>query len=74
METFDGLYHFLFETFGGIAILLGAALLISILACAIMEKRAKKALKERQEALKDQREEDDDWDDDDDDDWDDDDE
>ncbi len=60
-------YHFLFETFQGIGVLLGAALIISIVACVIMERRAKKALDERHAALRAQRDEDDD-----DDDWDDD--
>jgi Na+-translocating ferredoxin:NAD+ oxidoreductase RnfD subunit len=50
-QTFFDIYHFVFETFEGVAILIGAAILVSIIACAIMERKAKKALKAKQAAL-----------------------
>ena len=68
LETLEKIYHFLFETFGGIVVLLVSAIIISIIACAIMEVKQRKALKARHEALARQAAEegDDDWDDDDD--------
>ncbi len=36
------LYHFLFETYAGIGILVGAGIVISIIACVIFEFRTKK--------------------------------
>lgn len=50
--TIDQIYHFLFETFEGIACLLGIAILISILICIICERRTKKILKAREDARK----------------------
>lgn len=50
-QTLTDIYRFLFETFEGIAILVGAAIVISIVACAIMERRYKKAMREKQAAL-----------------------
>ena len=50
-QTLTDIYHFLFETFAGIAILVGAAIVISIVACAIMEHKSRKALREKQAAL-----------------------
>ena len=46
----DEIYHFLFETFEGIACLLGIAILISIFACALWERKTKRILKAREEA------------------------
>ena len=67
LETLEKIYHFLFETFGGIVVLLVSAIIISIIACAIMEVKQRKALKARHEALARQAAEEgeDDWDDDD---------
>lgn len=39
------LYHFLFETMPGIGILVGAGLVISIIACVIMEFRTRRIYK-----------------------------
>ena len=50
-QTLTDIYHFLFETFAGIAILVGAAIVVSIVACAIMEHNSRKALREKQAAL-----------------------
>ena len=50
-QTLTDIYHFLFETFAGIAILVGAAIVVSIVACAIMEHKQRKALREKQAAL-----------------------
>ena len=50
-EAITNIYHFLFETFYGVTILVGAAIVISIIACAIMEHKSRKALREKQEAL-----------------------
>ncbi len=37
MMDFVELYHFLFETYAGIGILVGAGIIISIIACVIFE-------------------------------------
>ena len=37
-----GLYHFLFETYAGMGIMIGAGLVISLIACIIMERRTRK--------------------------------
>ncbi|MEG0071255.1 MAG: DUF6724 family protein [Raoultibacter sp.] len=42
---FNELYHFLFETFAGIGCLVGLGLVLSVIACAIMERRTRKAYK-----------------------------
>lgn len=39
---FQAIYHFLFETYGGIGILVGAGILISLIASVIMERRTRK--------------------------------
>lgn len=44
------LYHFLFETPMGIGCLIGAVLVISIIAAFIMEKRTKKRFKNREKS------------------------
>ena len=48
--NFDEIYHYLFETFNGVIILICASLVICIIACVIMEFRTKKFLKARKEA------------------------
>lgn len=52
----DEIYHFLFETFEGIACLLGIAILISIVACALWERKTKKILKAREDARREREE------------------
>lgn len=54
---FETVYHFLFETYGGIGVLVGAGLVISLIACVIMEKRTRKTYVDRGPATDD----DDDW-------------
>ena len=44
---FDELYHFLFQTFPGIGCLVGIGLVLSILACIIMERRTRKRFRDR---------------------------
>lgn len=44
---FQAIYHFLFETFAGIGILIGAGLVISIIACLIMEWKTRRTFKDR---------------------------
>lgn len=44
---FNAIYHFLFESFAGIGILVGAGLVISIIACLIMEWKTRRAFKDR---------------------------
>lgn len=39
---FAALYHFLFETFEGIGILVLAGVVISVIACAILERRTRR--------------------------------
>lgn len=41
----DQLYHFLFETYSGIAILFGVTIVICLIACVIMERRTRKIYK-----------------------------
>ena len=48
--NFDEIYHFMFETFEGVIILICSSLVICIIACIIMEFRTKKFLKARQDA------------------------
>ncbi len=43
--NFDEIYHFLFETVSGVAVLLCSSLVICIIACAIMEFRTNRILK-----------------------------
>ena len=50
-QTLTEVYHFIFESFEGVAILIASAILISIIACAIMERKARKELKAKQAAL-----------------------
>ena len=42
------MYHFLFETFAGIGCLVGIGLVISIIACIIMERRTRKRFANRE--------------------------
>ena len=44
------LYHFLFETYTGIGILVGAGILLSILACVIFELRTRKLYRNHEPA------------------------
>lgn len=44
---FNAIYHFLFESFAGIGILVLAGLLISVIACVIMEWRTRRTFKDR---------------------------
>lgn len=44
---FAAIYHFLFESFAGIGILVGAGLVISVLACLIMEWKTRRTFKDR---------------------------
>ena len=41
----DEIYHFLFETMPGIGCLVGAGLVLSVIACIIMERRTRKQFK-----------------------------
>ena len=36
------IYHFLFETFGGVGVLFGVTIVICLVACVIMERRTRK--------------------------------
>lgn len=44
---FEQIYHFLFQTFPGIGCLVGAGLVICLIACIIMERRARKIFVDR---------------------------
>ncbi len=44
------LYHFLFETYPGIGILVGAGLILSILVCVILEFRTRKLYRNHEPA------------------------
>lgn len=47
LMDFNAIYHFLFESFAGIGVLVLAILLISILACVIMEWKTRRTFKDR---------------------------
>ena len=55
---FAELYSFLFETYAGIGVLIGASLVICIVVCFIMEARIRKLFKDRGPRTDD---EDDEW-------------
>ena len=42
---FGEIYHFLFETVPGIGVLIGAGIILSILACIILERKTRKQFK-----------------------------
>ena len=44
---FGALYHFLFETFTGIAILIGSVLVLCLIACFVMEWNTRRKFKDR---------------------------
>lgn len=50
---FAALYHFLFESFAGIGVLIGCGLVISIIACVIMERRTRKVYKNHEKTADD---------------------
>ena len=54
---FGEIYSFLFETYAGIGILVGASIVICIIVCFIMEARIRKIFRDRGPAT----DEDDDW-------------
>jgi hypothetical protein len=43
----DGLYHFLFETYAGMGVLVLIVFVISLIACFIMERRTRKTFVDR---------------------------
>ena len=45
--SIESLYHFFFESFAGVGILVLAGLVISVLVCVIMEWRTRQAFKDR---------------------------
>lgn len=45
---FGALTHFLFDTYAGIGCLMAAGLVISLIACVIMERRTRKAFADRE--------------------------
>ena len=50
---FGDIYHFLFETFAGIGVLVGIALLSSLIYAIIAERKTRKVYKDRGERQKD---------------------
>lgn len=46
---FDALYHFLFESYAGIGILIGLALVLSLLYAVIAERKTRRVYKDRGE-------------------------
>ena len=50
---FEALYHFLFESFAGIGVLIGAGLVLSIIACIIIERRTRKVYKNHEKTADD---------------------
>ena len=43
----EGLYHFLFESYAGMGILIGVVFVVSFIACFIMERRTRKTFVDR---------------------------
>lgn len=52
--TLEELYHFLFETYAGMGVLMGAVLVISIIVCIVLERRTKRLFRDRGPADKDE--------------------
>lgn len=48
--NFEELYHFLFETMPGIGILVGAGLVISVIACVILEWKTRRQFKNHEKS------------------------
>lgn len=44
---FEQIYHFLFQTYGGIGCMVGAGIAICLIACIIMERRTRKLFVDR---------------------------
>ena len=44
---FEQIYHFLFQTYGGIGCVVGAGIVICLIACIIMERRTRKLFVDR---------------------------
>lgn len=44
---FNEIYHFLFETFPGIGVLIGAGLVISVIVCVVLERRTRRIFRDR---------------------------
>lgn len=47
---FNEIYHFLFETYAGIGVLVGAGLILSVIICVILEFRTRKLYKNHEPA------------------------
>ena len=45
---FEQIYHFLFQTYGGIGCMVGAGIVICLIACIIMERRTRKRFVSRE--------------------------
>lgn len=52
--SLDELYHFLFETYAGMGVLMGAVLVVSIIVCIVLERRTKRLFRDRGPAEKDE--------------------
>lgn len=52
---FNEIYHFLFETYEGIACLIGCGFVFSIIFAFVSERKTKKTFKDRDEKTKEQR-------------------
>lgn len=44
---FNEIYHFLFETFPGMGVLIGSGLVISVIVCVVLERRTRKMFRDR---------------------------
>lgn len=51
---FSEIYHFLFETVPGIAVLVGVGLVVSILVCAVLELKTRRRFRHRDEGAPDE--------------------
>lgn len=51
---FSEIYHFLFETVPGIAVLVGVGLVVSILVCAVLELKTRRRFRHRDEVAPDE--------------------
>lgn len=46
----QAIYHFLFETYGGIGVLFAATIVICLIACVIMERRTRRVYKNHEKS------------------------
>lgn len=51
---FNEIYHFLFETFPGMGVLIGGGIVISVIVCVVLERRTRRIYRDRGPAERDE--------------------